>query len=231
MRLIGVVLGLLLPALLIARWSLAVLAAEPHEAAIGLPRQLGAWVAGDDLELDAWSLEKAAPDSYLMRRYQRQGAAPVELYVGLYAGSTGFGRAPHSPEGCYPAAGWEILGRASVDVPVVGGERLRARLLELQKDGREQVVLFWFQPPGRWPSEGIAEQLLRARDSVRGQPQFAFVRLAAPDMDAGDRESLLELAGLIAEEIRGALERFGSSPSERGRPASAGDRPVGEESR
>jgi EpsI family protein len=230
MRLCGVLLGLLLPTLLVARWSFVVLAAEPRETEIALPRQLRVWVADHDQELDAWSLAKAAPDTYLLRRYQREGAVSVELYVGLYARSSGLGRAPHSPQGCYPAAGWEILGRGRVDVLAGEGKGFRASLLEVQKGNREQLVLYWFQPPGRWPSEGVAEQFLSARDSVRGQPQFAFVRLAAPGMEAGDLESLLGFAGVVAPEIRGAVERMVSPPSERGRPASAGDRSVDEES-
>jgi EpsI family protein len=226
MRLGGVVLGLLLPTLVVARWSFVVIAAEPSEASIALPRQLGPWVASGDEELEAWILEEAGPDAYMMRQYQREGAAPVWLYVGLYARWSGFGRAPHSPQGCYPAAGWEILGRRSVNVSAAAGERFRARLLRVHQGGREQDVLYWFHPPGRWPTDGAVEQLLRARDSVSGRPQFAFVRLAAPGVDAKDPSSLLELAGLVAPDIRLALERLEASPSERGRAARAASRPV-----
>lgn len=226
MRLGGVALGLLLPTLVVAHWSFVVLTAEPGEASIALPRQLGPWVASGDEELEAWILEEAGPDAYVMRRYQREGAAPVWLYVGLYARWSGFGRAPHSPEGCYPSAGWEILDRLPVDVSAAAGERFRASLLEVHQSGREQAVLYWFQPPGRWPSDGTVEQLLRARDAVSGRPQFAFVRLAAPRVDAEDPSSLFELAGLVAPHIRVAVERLETSPSERGRAARAASPPI-----
>ena len=123
MRLLGVAFGLLLPTLVVARWSFVVLASEPGHASIAMPRGLGPWVASGDQELDAWILEEAAPDAYLLRVYERDGAAPIDAYVGLYARWSGFGRAPHSPAGCYPAAGWQILRRSSVDVPTAGGSR------------------------------------------------------------------------------------------------------------
>jgi EpsI family protein len=228
MRLIGVVLGLLFPTLVVARWSFVVLASEMGEASIALPSELGPWVASGDEELEAWVLEMIEPDAYLMRSYQREGAAPIGLYVGMYARWSGFGRAPHSPQGCYPAAGWEILGRHSVGVPAAGGEPFRAKLLEMQKDGSGQAVLYWFQPFGRWPSDGAVEQFLRVRDSVSGRPQFAFVRLAAPGVDAKDPSSLLELAGLLAPDIRLAVERLRASRSERIAPAQAESRPIDE---
>jgi EpsI family protein len=228
MRLVGVAFGLLIPTLIVMSWSFVVFTSEMGEASIALPREQGPWGASGDQELEAWILEMAAPDAYLLRRYEREGAAPVSAYVGLYARWSGFGRAPHSPEGCYPAGGWEILGRGSVDVVTARGERFRAKLLEMRKGGRKQAVLYWFQPPGRWPIDGALEQLLRVRDSVTGRPQFAFVRLAGPGLAAEDPSSLLELAGLLAPDIRAAVERLGASPSERGRPERAASRPTDE---
>jgi EpsI family protein len=205
-RLVGLAVGLLIPNLIVARWAFIVLTGAPVEASFPLPSELGPWAARAEEQLEDWVLAEIEPDAYLLRRYEREGAVPVWIYVALYAQWSGFGRSPHTPEGCYPAAGWEIMRERSVDVPVGGGKELEASLLDVQKTGQEQHVLHWFQPPGRWSSSGAVEQLLRLRDSVGGRPQFAFVRLSTHADAAAEPTALIELAGLVAPAIRKVVE-------------------------
>ena len=81
LRLAGVVVGLLLPGLVLGRWTLAVATERLAEASIALPSQLGPWIAASEEKLGDWVLAMIEPDAYLMRTYVREGTAPVSIYV------------------------------------------------------------------------------------------------------------------------------------------------------
>jgi EpsI family protein len=205
-RLAALVLALLLPALILGRWMLAssaeVMAVEPL-----LPRGVDQWTASRQETLDPKVLKLIEPDAYSMRLYEAEGAAPVWVYVGLYAGHSRTGRSAHVPEACYPAQGWEILGSEKVSLELPGGERLVARKLDAHKGVAREAVLYWFQPAGRWPATGGVEQLLHVLDAVRGQPQYAFVRISVDtEADPSAERDLEAFAAQIAPEIRRAVE-------------------------
>jgi EpsI family protein len=209
LRLLAVTLALLAPLLVLALWTPSVLPEGAVAPAVALPESVGEWNAAEDQILEEWVLEIAAPDSYQMRLYRAPERNPIWVYVGMYAGRAGYTGVVHSPEGCYPAAGWEIVGSHFVHVTIGERQALDAKRLDVQQGNAEEAVLYWFQPAERWPSKGISEQVWTAVDSVRGRPQFAFVRLSGPAGATAERD-LVEFAGLAAPAIRAAVERMGS---------------------
>lgn len=205
-RLAALVLALLLPASILGRWMLAaheaVVAAEPL-----LPAAVDDWTATRRQEFDADTLKLIEPDAYAMRLYESESAAPIWVYVGLYAGHSRTGKSAHVPEACYPAQGWEILRSREISVELPGGERLLARKLDFHKGAARETVLYWFQPSRRWPTTGVTEQLLHALDAVRGQPQYAFVRLSVrTEANPSAERDLEAFAVQIAPEVRRVVE-------------------------
>ena len=168
--------------------------------------------------LDADVLAMIEPDDYLLRAYSPGDEPPVWLYIGLYSGAGSKGA--HDPNDCYPAQGWEVSDARDVTVKVADGQHLTARVLVAMRDGRSQLVLYWFQAADRWPRRGLKEQLLRVYDSLRGAPQYAFVRLSA-DFSGREapEEAMLRLAGELAPHIRNAVGSSG--------PTSVGEAPGG----
>ena len=58
-------------------------------------------------------------------------------------------RSVHSPMGCYPAQGWEVLDERPVEFPgATGGEPLHARIVRVRKEGQERLALFSFAYAG-----------------------------------------------------------------------------------
>ena len=113
----------------------------------------------------------------------------------------------HDPAVCYPAQGWEIVGKGESELLMPDGGTLTASLFRAFKDGRYERVLYWFQPVGRWPDSPFPEAFRRVLDSVRGQPQYAFVRLSTAELGEGDPEHRIrEFARLIVPAVRLALE-------------------------
>jgi len=170
------------------------------------PARIGAFVSVQDEPLEADVLEMLQPDSHVMRLYGARGAAPVWLYLASYSGRDTTGA--HDPAVCYPSNGWDLHGLHDREVPLADGGALTARLLLAAQSGREELVLYWFQPVGRWPQPAPYEQMLRAYDGFAGRPQYVFVRLSTAleaGRDAGERV-LVEFARELAPWLRTRLD-------------------------
>jgi EpsI family protein len=211
-RLAAVAVALLLPALVLGRWMLVTSTSTPVVPTLSLPQQVGPWHATAEENLEAEALALIEPDAYVMRQYEAAGRTPIWLYVGVYAGRTGYGKGAHDPEVCYPAQGWEIVQSELFDVPLAGGDRLTTRRLEAHLGLAKESVLYWFQPAKRWPAQAATEQLLRVLDAARGRPQYAFVRVSGPtDGGATVVRDLAEFAGGVAASIRAVVDQVGSA--------------------
>ena len=209
LRLLAVAIAFLLPTLAIARWSLTGAESAPVSL-LSLPAQVGAWHATEEEQLsdEIWAIIE--PDAHIVRLYEAPGRVPIWLYLGLYSGRTGVGKAAHDPEICYPAQGWEIVATRPRRVSLESSETLEATSLQIHNGVREEAVLYWFQPAARWPVGSAIEQFMRIYDAVTGRPQYAFVRFSGPsDGSARTGEDLAEFAREIAPEIRLAVESVG----------------------
>ncbi len=207
LRLSAVAVALVLPALLLARWTFATTSFRDAEVVLSLPDAIGPWTKVEDSELDEEVLEAIEPDDYLMRRYEAPGRPPVWVFVSIYARGVGQGKAAHDPEICYPAQGWEIMASQGVTIPVNDSESLEAKQLETHNGVLEEQVLYWFQPADRWQRSYTAEQLTQVIDAVRGRPQYAFVRLSVSGGEEA-AEELRALAPALAVRVRENVDRL-----------------------
>jgi EpsI family protein len=194
------------PGLLMGNWLVASATAAGAVDQPELPARVAEWIAAEDEQLDAEALAVIEPDAHVLRRYESEHDAPIWVYVGLYAGRAGYGRGAHDPEVCYPAQGWEIMESEPVSLAVADGA-LAGRRLTAQRDGRQEAVIYWFQPAGRWPRSGGLEQIWRVGDAVQGRSQYAFVRLSAPVV-RGSVPDLAAFARALAPDLRAAVERM-----------------------
>jgi len=218
-RLAAVAVGLLIPGLLLARWSTATQVSE-RVYEISLPREVGPWHAtrDDRMSDEIWSIIE--PDAYLLRLYQAADRRPIWIYVGLYGARSGAAKTAHDPEVCFPAQGWEILARRSTEVMLPSDDQIAATQLEAHLGVQYQTALYWFQPAARWPMSSAVEQLMRIYDAITGRPQYAFVRFTAPSSQKESAiDDLAAFASQIAPAIRAAVEQphdaAGESPHTR----------------
>lgn len=144
-----------------------------------IPFRLGAW-DGFSMTFDAGTLQNAGVDHYIMRAYAAADRPPVSVYIGFY-GRQGVGRTIHSPRRCYTGSGWEVASckrRLIPLAPAPGGEIPVNRLL-IRKDGRMQVVYYWFQSRGRAITSEYLEKLHLILDTVMlGRNDGALVRIS-----------------------------------------------------
>ena len=108
-----------------------------------VPMRIGDF-QGRDLPVDQSIFDFLSAAGMLEREY-RGPRGPVWLSV-IYAANW---RSVHSPMGCYPAQGWEVLDERPVEFPAqAGGEPLHARLLRVKKDDQERLAIFSFAYKG-----------------------------------------------------------------------------------
>jgi EpsI family protein len=205
-RLSAVLIALVLPLAVLGY----VLAGTP-ERDLSFDAQSIAPVAGrlelaGDRRLSADVFAMVEPADYTFRLYRESPADPgIWSYVAFYQGVDRSNA--HDPDVCYPAQGWEIIGRSEIRLTMPDREELHATRLRAHLDGREEEVLYWFQPAGRWPGSALAEDLLRVYDRLRGAPEYAFVRLSTRDVSGEPAlERLSGFARALAPLVRAELE-------------------------
>ncbi len=154
-------------------------------------------------------LSMLAPESYTMRLYSDGRGSSVWLYFAIYSGTDSTGA--HDPAVCYPAQGWETHAPEERGIELPGGERLAAKAMGATLGGKEERVLYWFQPAARWPVSTPREQLLRILDGFSGRLQYGFVRLSTQVTAPGDEvrrladARLAEVAVALAPAVRQAV--------------------------
>lgn len=121
-----------------------------------LPHQLGPW-EGSDLSLDSGVEAILRADFNLQRVYVHPIGDIVWLYVGYYGTERG-GTPEHTPAVCYRSQGWRIEERRTLDVAPERGLRVNEYLVE--KDGRRDLVHFWFRSHRKTGILGTPDRML-----------------------------------------------------------------------
>ncbi len=151
----------------------------------GMPARLDDHLLREEQPLQSDVLSMLVPKWYTMRRYADDAGASVWLYVAFYSGAESGGGA-HDPAVCYPAQGWAASPTVERELAFLPSEPAVVKVLSATQGGREELVLYWFQPAGRWPAGGATERFMRLLDRLRGRPEYAFVRLSTQLANASD---------------------------------------------
>ena len=201
-----VLIGLMIPGVRLAFWLYGSAASGPSFEGADVPARLGHYAMLSEQELGWEALAQIQPERYVMRTYGHEnGGEPVGVYVSFHRGRALQGA--HDPAVCYPAQGWEVTEKRETELLMPNGRMLTAEFFGAFKGGRFEWVLYWFQPVGRWPGSALPEVFRRVLDSVRGDPQYAFIRLSMPDLgEPGQERRILDFARLIGPEVRRMLE-------------------------
>jgi len=151
-------------------------------------RLQGGWHAVEDLTLPPGQLTMLQLNDYLIRNYDpgvdADAAAdlrtPAQLYVAYYDADRGE-YLVHSPENCFPSAGWKFVrfGPRVVTLPGTGPVTVIEGLVAKGLD--RQVVMYFFYDRGRVLSSALVAKLLLLRDAaLHGRTDGSLVRLSVP---------------------------------------------------
>ena len=200
--------GLAVAAVLVV--TRVVIGGEPSPTALPMPLDqfplvLGTWHGADQPRPDPQTLRVLAADALLDRVYLERGQAPVGLFVAYY-GAQQHGEAIHSPQNCLPGSGWQPVSRRRAVIETSGGP-IDANRYVIEKQGRQQLVLYWFQGRGRTVSSEYANKFHLVLDAMRlGRTDGSLVRITTPII-AGERVAD-EVATRFARQSGHALRRW-----------------------
>jgi len=149
--------------------------------------------SGYDVPVDATVARILRADFHVQRTYPPQredGGAPVWLYIGYYGTERG-GYTPHTPDACYPAAGWQIDPESRATRALADG--LRANEFQVESAGERRLVQYWYRSHR---ATGILGEVGQAYDRVIGRLFYGradggFVRVSTR-IQAGNIEAARE---------------------------------------
>lgn len=163
--------------------------ASPVRLEQAVPAQVGGWrlepaaniliPRGDAEEMETY-------DQLLTRVYGGAAAVPVMLLV-AYGSSQAGTTQLHRPEVCYPAAGFDLEPRETLQLPLSGGAAIQARTLTATAPGRVEQILYWSRVGREFPASTLQQRWSLLRQSMDGRaPDGALVRISviAPDYRA-----------------------------------------------
>jgi EpsI family protein len=153
-----------------------------------LPYTIGR-MSGVDIPLEESVIKELDPDVYVYRNYTSTDGRIINVYIGYYGTQKG-GRSAHNPEGCYPGAGWSILGESMTYVPVkLGGVKRNMTLntLQVKRGDVNQLVYHWYQTERDTVIvNGVQQNINRFKNRLlNNRDDGAFIRISE---DNGDSE-------------------------------------------
>jgi EpsI family protein len=178
-----------------------------------LPTQLGDTVVwrGQDAPGDPEVTKASGADVTVSRSYRSESGRQVSLYSAMFKDpSKGV---YHSPMYCYPANGWELLGKESKeDLRVFDDLTIPVSLSVWDRKNEKLVVLFWYQ---------LGEHVLfdrmdlgfRVRAALMGRsrwPTLLKIMITVQVSDQKDAEATaLDFAELVARWLNQPERRNG----------------------
>jgi hypothetical protein len=120
----------------------------------GFPRKIGAWV-DEDIPLDKAVVDATGADAYINRRYSRNnGLESVSVYIACGANVNAL--MSHRPTGCYHAAGYQLISRRPMELPLTDRSKLPCFLYQFYRDDvdvRKVIVLHYCYAEGQYFNE------------------------------------------------------------------------------
>jgi EpsI family protein len=142
------------------------------------PRQLGAWT-GVDRPMDADVLEKLGPGDFLLRDYinTEKPDQLINLYI-AYFPSQRAGDTMHSPQNCYPGAGFTSVENTRTTLNLPGHVPFPVNRYVIAKGDIRLISLYWYWAHDRGVASEYWAKYYLIADSIRmNRSDGALVRI------------------------------------------------------
>jgi EpsI family protein len=179
-----------------------------HKSLTTFPLQIDSWI-GAEQAFAADILQALKVDDYMLRQYQQEQGAAMNLYVGYYK-SMRQGATYHSPKNCLPGSGWYFVDTGKSHLAVVDryGRPVEINKFIIQKGLDKQLVLYWYQDRGRIITSEYWAKIFMVVDAItRNRTDGAFVRITVPFTNQSEEEMLAQ-GKAFAEHIFPLLQEY-----------------------
>jgi hypothetical protein len=182
------------------RWAGKNVAAELARDSVLLeenfPKVFGSWKMVSETDADPAQLKAAGAVGHVSREYQN---VDTGVRVGVFVVcATPHDASGHTPDRCYPSAGFEIGEQEHREViPLESGEKAEAFSGSFKKPGESLRILWTYVATGKWIAPQIARIELANNPSVF--KVYALVDETGMSRGEGNRTGLQFLSDLIPE--------------------------------
>lgn len=152
-----------------------------------LPLQINDWT-GKDVALDEYVVRIADTDAHINRTYSRKRSFEfISLYIAT--GVKARDLMPHRPEVCYTGAGWTLIDKDSVELPLSDGTELPCNVMQFSRGTltkKKVVVLDYYIVDGEYSSDVslLRSKAWRGSGTVRYVAQVQIVTSISPNQTA-----------------------------------------------
>ena len=156
--------------------------------------QIGGWT-GQEVPLDEAIVRATDTDAHLNRRYSRHGGLEsISLYVA--SGVRARDLMPHRPEVCYTGAGWTLMDRRSMELPLSDGTKLPVNVFEFSRgtlNKKKIVVLDYYIVDGQYCRDVslLRSKAWRGSGLVRSVAQIQIVASITANLTADSAEKIV----------------------------------------
>ena len=178
-----------------------VLSEVPTDAFGNWQLTLGDWV-GTPVDIDDELFGKTGANIMNNWLYRAGNGNSVLLSLGLWNKYDIV--LPHSPDSCYPAAGWQEVEKEDLSIACQNGTTIPARLVTYVRKSERILVLFWFRFGDDILLDSPEVRMLKQRLRREGRENPLAIKVlmqadASPSESAKSR--LLELAALVGPRV------------------------------
>ena len=173
------------------------------------PLQINEW-RGTRQIMEQKFLKRVKPSDYIIIDYKNRLGKEVNFYT-VYHGSQRKGEAIHSPESCFPGAGWvlEGAGITAVSIPGYDKEDFRVNRVLMLKNGSRQLSYYWFFKQGRILTNFYQVKIFTLWDAItKKRTDGTLVRLITPIYGSEKAEDAEARLREITNMIVPLLEEF-----------------------
>ncbi len=159
-----------------------------------LPLQIGDWM-GREVPLDEAIVRATDTDAHINRSYSRNNASQ---YISLYiaAGVKARDLMPHRPEVCYTGAGWTLIDKRSMELPLSDGMELPCMALQFSRgtlNTKKTVLLNYYIVDGQYCRDisRLRSKAWRGSGTVRYIAQVQIIASTTVNLNADSAERII----------------------------------------
>jgi EpsI family protein len=179
-----------------------------------LPLQIGGWT-GQEAPLDEAVVRATDTDAHISRIYSRHNTSEnISLYIAY--GVRARDLMPHRPEVCYTGAGWTLIDRRSMELPLNDGKKLPCSAFQFSRgtlNTKKTVVLAYYIVDGQYCRDVslLRSKAWRGSGTVRYVAQVQIVASTTVNLNA---DSAARLVCDFAAESASSISRLFESAEE-----------------
>jgi len=165
-----------------------------------LPHQIGNWV-GEEKPFQDYVYKALGADENVNRQYKTPDGRSLWLYIGYYGTAKG-GHPQHTPQGCYPGAGWGIEGISPLSIKIDEKETITVNNLFARRGDQTEQTIYWLQNSyGTVMNTGLEQNLEKLRCKILfNRADGAFIRVSSPVFN-NNREETIEYQKEFVKEL------------------------------